>query len=502
MKNSRKKIHTDPRHLVRYLEGLSAMISVGIAFSLLPTPKVAQAFENDFIVAPKPTPAASRIRAGSSAIKRTNSPTAPRSATPSIPPEPTTAIPAPSVAPRPATVRRPTAPVQEEMVDLGALDSPSPPPSAPARSSAHTGGAGGDAQKSFHSFGASPGATPTLGANLKFFFDFMYRSGIPGHVENTQGFDSFHQLIMAEYSPSPEFTFMTDLSSAIGGMTTAPRFFEFDYQPNSRLQFRWGRIWIPFDDMSPHNIFGGRINASTLLSDSRLILLPTVWADLGVGIKYRLIENGSFTTDIHGYAVNGFKKAGSDPTAIAGSTSYPNFSEVGTTGSTADNNNSKDFGARAHMKWGQSVGLGFSYYKGTYSDKGATEKLGLNMLGLDVQLRPANSSEIRLGYMTTSFDLDKSLSQNKAKRGGLYLEYGQKFGSSRTWKTLFRTGKVQADDRLETIGDLRVIGGSLQKMMGPITLSLEWNRDMKAYESATEKKYNRTFWAVRIVTAL
>lgn len=393
-------------------------------------------------------------------------------------------------------VKTPAPPQSQEMeLDLSSIeDTPSPKINAPSNSS------GQSAQQSFHSF-SKPSGEGTGGANLKFFFDFMYRSGVPGATSartSVKSFDSFHQIIMAEYSPSPEFTFVTDIGSAAFNMGSVPKFFECDYQVNPRLQLRWGKIWIPFDDMSPHNIFGGRVNAANLLSDQSLVLLPTLWADLGAGLKYRLIQNKTSSVDFYGYVVNGFSDNNSDPTGATGSTHYPNFATVGSPGPTADNNSAKDFGVRLHYKYGQTWGLGISHYRGTYSASSVTPALGLSMTGLDAQIQFSNTTSMRLGYMTATVKLDPTLAVNSAKRGGTYIEGAQKFGSDRSWRLLTRAGQVQADDRSTTTSDFNVVGFSIQKTINPITLSLEYNKDTKKMAG----KANTTFWALRVVTAL
>ncbi|RYZ80284.1 MAG: hypothetical protein EOP04_26170 [Proteobacteria bacterium] len=303
---------------------------------------------------------------------------------------------------------------------------------------------------------------------------------------------------MVEYTPTPEFTFMAEVSSS-------PRFYEVAYQISPKIQVRWGKVWIPFDDLSPHNIFGGRVNTSKLAYQPNLMLLPDIWADLGVVGKFRLMENNKNTVDAHLYVVNGFQQTTDSTGAVIQTGSiYPNFAST-TGGALGDNNSQKDFGGRLQYKYGQSFSLGGSYYKGTYTDRSypstsvADKKMhGLSILGLDVQFRPTNMTEVRAGYVTMSVDLKSTDTVTKAKRGGTYVELGQKFGADRTWKALIRGGQVQADDRVATAGDLSIVGITLLKMVGPLQFSIEYNKDSKQAAG----KSAMTYGAFRIVTAL
>ena len=483
----------------RFVLGVAVLSSLAFA---VPVARDASAFENDFIVTPKPTPAAPIRRktintrgfpagpgaapaarpAASSGFPAPPPVQGQRATTPGAPtsgfgaPPPLTAAP-----PSTAGARRAAAPAasssKEQAVDLNAMDS------APAAD-----------PRALRSLAPQPAPGPSLGANLKFFFDFMYRSRLPNHPDSNPGFDSFHQLIMAEYAPTPEFQFTTELGSAVFGMGTIPKFFEFDYQVTPKLQLRWGKIWIPFDDMNPHNIFGGRINAATFLANPNLIILPTIWADLGAGFRYRLVEKSPYTFDLYGYVVNGFQQINADP--VTGTTTpYPNFQTLGNPGgSTGDNNAAKDFGLRGQLKAGQRWAAGLSFYKGTYTSKGATAiltpataavpitPLGLSMVGVDAQYKVSNVTDVRVGYILTSIDLAKAKDvtgadlPSSAKRAGDYIELSQKFGD-RSWRALIRAGQIQADDRAETVGDSRVIGGALQKSFGPLTIGFEISHD-------------------------
>ena len=141
--------------------------------------------------------------------------------------------------------------------------------------------------------------------SFKVYFDLLltYRPGVTPIT-----FDNFHTLLLADFIPRPDFQFSFEINPT-------PRYFELDYKPSQRLTLRAGRIWIPFDDMGPHNYFGGHINTSRLAQpNATSYFLPDIWADLGVGVKYDLYESSKINLTGDFYIVNGFGAGGTDPT--------------------------------------------------------------------------------------------------------------------------------------------------------------------------------------------
>jgi hypothetical protein len=335
----------------------------------------------------------------------------------------------------------------------------------------------------FHGHGG--GAIP--GFKVYFDLDLISRPG----VENLS-FDNYHSFLFFELAPTADIQFSFDVNPS-------PRYYELDYQVTQKLQLRAGKIWIPFDDMSPHNIFGGRVNVTRLEAESNApAFLPDLWTDLGVGFKYSLIDTSKFSLDVFGYVVNGFREGGRDPKGT--SAIYPSFADLPT---AADNNRDKALGGRVHMLVAGKVGLGVSYYTCRWNaDTGTSAQYDsqrLSILGVDGQIR-IRSTEFRVGLATMSVGLP---TDEVANRGGAYLELGQKFGSENTWKALVRAGLTQLDDRVldnnaaVSLGDEEIVGGTLLWKPGLIQYSIEYNRDLE--QSPAKKGYS--YGAARIVMA-
>lgn len=351
-------------------------------------------------------------------------------------------------------------------VDLGALDAA--PPAASPHGHGH-----GHASTGGHGHGSGL-AMPTF----KTYFDFALYA-MPGVHDLT--FNSFHTMLFFEIIPTPDLQFTFDISSS-------PRFFELDYKLTERLTLRMGKIWIPFDDLIPHNIFGGRVNVSKLSPGAAF--LPDIFTDLGAAVKYQIVDSMNFGLEGHLYAVNGFRSGGTDlrdPNATA--EDYPSFSDapIG-----ADNNRNKAIGGRLHALLWRKVGLGFSYYTGRWSST-SQSAYGLNMLGVDTQLR-FGGTQFRAGLATMSVDIPA----DTVNRGGLYVEVGQRFGPRDQFKILGRGGMVQLDDRVIDVTDQTIIGGALLYQPGMIQFSAEYSRDIN--DVAVKK--NRTLSVLRVVVAL
>ena len=424
---------------------------------------------------------------------RTNNrrPPAPRRTVPRpIQDESTMAAPTrPATRPAARPVARPAARRgQEQAVNLDALTTPSRP-AEPARTATSA---------SYASGGMSPHGGTTSGVlpNLKFYFDFVLRSWKGNTGESDFGFDSYHQRLMVEFTPTPELMFQGELLDK--------KYFETDYMLTPRLQVRWGKIWIPFDDMSPHSMFGGRINTTDFRQTGESAFLPDIWADLGIGFKYLLSDSLNFQSELHFYVVNGFRQAASGSPIQAeqnAATPYPSFE--GITGVAGDNNNAKALGARWHAVMGRRFGLGASVYKDTYTDKAYSSQegkkaLGILIAGVDAQLRPTTTTEIRAGYVTMKADLDPDLS-NKASftRGGTYVELGQRFGTEDRWKFLIRAGASQNDNRVVDVSDKTIVGTTILKNFGSVEAQVNYYRDLHQVPQKTAYNYGE----FRLVTA-
>lgn len=339
----------------------------------------------------------------------------------------------------------------------------------------------------------SSGVTP----KFKFFFDLaaVYRPGLNETLNRRADltFTNYHTLTLVEMLPDAQLQFGFELSPA-------PRYYEIAYQLTDRVQVRAGRIWIPFDDLSPHSIFGGRVNTSTLQHPgpgSGNQFLPDLWTDLGVAAKFKLTDTVKLSADAHFYMVNGFGKANSAPSFPEddGGNLYPSFSSTG----NSDNNNDKAIGARIHGRFlGGMLGAGASLYRGRYTDQQDADAAVL-MGGVDTQLRIKNS-EFRLGVANMSVDVpDADLAAfRKFTRNGVYLEGGQRLGSKQDWRLLGRIGTVQLDSRLiDNISDQTIMGLTLLWRPGMVEYSAHFSRDF----NENPLKTNRDYFSLRMVMA-
>ncbi len=327
------------------------------------------------------------------------------------------------------------------------------------------------------SAGSSGGAVqPTF----KTYFDLALIMQ-PG--PNNFSFDNFHQFLFFEIVPNPnlQFTFHID---------PTPKYFELDYQLTKRVQIRAGRIWIPFDDLNPHTMFGGRINTSRIALGSTF--LPDVWANLGIGVKITLIDSSFFSLLTHLYIVNGFRAGGTDPTTGVASNNYPNLSDTTT---FPDNNRDKAIGGRAQaIIGGGHLNIGASFYTSRWSQE-SDDPARLIAVGLDAQIRFL-SSELRAGLAGIISDLLPT-GTTGFTRGGAYVEYGQRFGRNQDWKFLLRGGMVQLDSRVVAATDQMLAGGTLLYKPGPVEFSMGYSRDFR--QVATKANYD--LFIARVIMA-
>jgi hypothetical protein len=331
---------------------------------------------------------------------------------------------------------------------------------------------------------------PHIAPDFRIYFDLVLASQ-PGQRDFT--FDTNHQFLFLEIAPTPEISFSFDVSSA-------PRFFELDYQLNPRIQLRAGKIWIPWDDLSPHNIYGGRVNVSKLQISGGAAFLPDIWTDLGVGIRFTGMDTAALKILADLYMVNGFGSGGKDPSADTANPpeAYPSFSDLP---SSADNNRDKAIGGRVQATFARRLSVGASVYTGRWNAQNAPESYRVNMGGLDSQLR-LGYTEFRGGISAFFVGIPPGSSpagENVSiTRGGWYLEAGQRFGNEGKWKLLGRGGMVQLDNRVKAVSDQTLVGGAIVWKPNALQLSFETSRDL----NSDVGKANYTYSAFRLVVAL
>lgn len=318
---------------------------------------------------------------------------------------------------------------------------------------------------------------------LKIYFDLNLYS-LPGGPSGGSGFtfDNFHSFVLLDVNPNEDLSFSTIIE-------TTPHYYEIDYKLAKSVTLRLGKIWIPFDDLSPHNIFGGMTNISRIWVGEAF--LPDLFTDLGVGLTWKMFDSSGFTLKTDAYVVNGFQSGGADP--VTANSLYPNFATLPT---GADNNRDKAYGGRAHALIGQFLGLGISGYTGRWTNQGDVNRK-LTMLGFDTQLRFGNFSA-RAGAASMNVNLPATSPNSNYKRGGLYGEIGQRFGGADQWQFLVRGGNLNGDDRIVDRNDKQVVGAKLIWKPDLLEWSIEHSRDLKDTGPA---KANHSFTNFRVVAS-
>lgn len=309
--------------------------------------------------------------------------------------------------------------------------------------------------------------------HFSIYFDLLLANQ-PGKANFS--FLNFHPLLFFEILPTPEIQFAFEVRSD-------PRYFELDYQITPTIQVRAGKIWIPFDDMNPHNIYGGRIDTSRMRLGGDFFL-PDIWTDLGVGAKITLAEKAAVTSEAYVYAVNGIPQQSG--------VTMPSFADQSV--SVTDNNSDKALGARFHFLFARVFGLGVSFYTARWNNEAAANDtpLRLSMAGLDAQLRMGNTS-VKLGTIGMWVGLPGDLTY---RRHGAYLEFSEKF--SDVWRFYLRGGEIDTDDRLTDANDVVLVGGGLAYKPGVVQLSLDYQQDIKTVPG----KLGYSFTSARIAVQL
>lgn len=384
---------------------------------------------------------------------------------------------APRPTPRPIATPTPKAAAKEESVDLNSLSSATPSNHAATGAQANSG--------SSHA-GADPsGRGLNLQPNFKFFFD-LWLINQPNVMDFT--FKNIHSYTFIDLMPDNKLTFSFSFNLA-----SRSNYFELGYQVNPRLSVRGGKILIPFDDTFPHTMYGGRPNLSVFFMNGQTAFLPDLWAEPGIAVKYRLLEQRNFHLDGTLYVTNGFQGNTQNPYPGAANNLYPEFGGL-TTIDISDNNRDKAIGGRLESLWYRKFSLNGSFYTCRWSDQGSPDER-LTALGIDSQLRFASTgTEFRAALIS----MNVNLPGDSFTRGGWYFEASQKFGVKRDWKGILRTGYRQNDNRVIEVSDQRLIGGVLVWRPGLVQWSFETWRDLNDVPGKT----NFTLTALRAAVEL
>ena len=324
-----------------------------------------------------------------------------------------------------------------------------------------------------------PVGTPTNGAQFKIYFDFLLHNR-PGISRLT--FDNYHSFVLVDYIPKPGNQFSFELSPT-------PRYYQLDYDISNRLGFYIGRILMPFDDMNPHNRFGGYLNNSKSAQPNAPAFLPDIWADLGLGIRYKLLEVSNLSVLAHLYVVNGFQQGGVDP--VTAGAAYPNFGAL----PAPDNNGDKAIGVRFQTDFFQMMTFIFSLQTGSWTSSPAPSSR-LNIIGAHARFRPNAKTQIKVGYVYFTVELPAGSTLASFQRGGMYGELRRRFGQF--WYAAAEAGILQTDDRVDDPGDQTVVGGRVGYQTGMFDLSFQYRHDLRN----SPGKLNRDFTAARFSISL
>jgi hypothetical protein len=324
--------------------------------------------------------------------------------------------------------------------------------------------------------GANGGTAP----NFKVYFDFNVVNR-PG--QDNFDFENYHSFLLFEIAPTPDITFSFDIEPV-------PKYYELAYQVTKKLQFRVGKIFIPFDDLTPHNIYGGRINTSRLeVTGQDNPFLPDLWTDLGGAVRYQFLDTTRIALEGDIYVVNGFGEGGTDPTGQ--SPIYPNFADVAVT--NPDNNREKAYGGRLHTILYNTFGIGLSYYRDRWSSDNHDPEF-ITIYGADSQIR-FNRYELRAGVI----QMNVNLPTGDFTRGGFYAELGRLLGNKDQYKVLARGGKIQFDSRVaDATTDQTIIGGMLIYKPNVIQYAVEYSRDIQK----NANKFTYGYFDASIIVAL
>lgn len=313
---------------------------------------------------------------------------------------------------------------------------------------------------------------------IKLFFDswLLYRPG-----QDPLSFTSLHNLFLVEVSPFESVQFAAEIRPN-------PRYYELDLSFVDWMKIRIGKIWVPFDDLAPHNIFGGRTNVS-FLAPGNNPFLPDIWTELGMGLDFTLLDKEKVNWNLQTYVVNGFQDGGIDPTGSG--SPYPSFSGYDSGLLQMDNNMAKAVGMRSKLGVANMFHLGISlYYNPNWRDEDE-DKSQLYIYGADAGFRFKG-----FGFRSGFAGMNASLPARILGRSGLYGELSQRFGYRDMFKIVARGGYVNSDNGvLNATADHALVGGAFVLRYRMIEFSLHYTYDL------LEKPENiaRHFGAFRVV---
>ncbi len=278
-------------------------------------------------------------------------------------------------------------------------------------------------------------------------------------------FDSFHNLFIAELHERGVFKFSAEINPN-------PRLFELQYRLNEKLTIFGGKFLIPFNHPNPHTRYGGYVISSQNIGTEDKTLLPDIWSDLGIGLKYKFLEFSSWYLKLNFYVCNGFQGGGKDP---LNGEYYPDFSNTG----KEDNNSDKAVGFGLSAYFNRFMRVGFSFYTNMYE-----LPLRLYIIGLDSKVIVLKNMDLEAGYIFFHVMLP---AYSSFDRGGFYLKLNYDF--SNNFYSELMTGISQTDSRIQDEGDKTLVGLKFGYRVKIFDFSLIGLYDLEKFSGKTKYSY-------------
>lgn len=339
---------------------------------------------------------------------------------------------------------------EEQEISLDDLDEETSSSAAPSpiAAPAETGGHG-------HAAGAFP-------PKFKLFFDLLTEYE---WETKTFQFTRDHAHVMIDLTVTDWLAFRADIAFE-------PEFFEVIFNIKGKMEFRLGKILVPFGQNEFHHLIGGRV-------DEDALFLPTIWGDYGLAFKHSAYDGDFVSFDYSLYAINGFQDTVDE---------YGDPMPSTRDGSLTDNNQMKGVGLRAALHLGTAVTLGTSWYVDAWDENndqfmlyyGADLELGYDLMPVPVLKNIRLRAEAAWGeIMLPNQDNYHGIFGGEAN--GILKNFGmRKSGynlelSYRIVKWLFlryREGYLNDDNRVTNAHDLLIHEPGVVAVFGPVQLSL------------------------------
>ena len=294
------------------------------------------------------------------------------------------------------------------------------------------------------SHGSAHSSSSAMPFKFKLFFDLIMEYDLE---ESHFQFKKDHAHVVIELPVNDNLHFRSDIAFE-------PEFYEVSYTFGQSLELTAGKVLIPFGQNEFHHLIGGRV-------DEHNLFLPDVWADYGIRIKHKVLDQGWGGFDYSLWVVNGFSGT-EEP--LMGMTS------------SSDNNNMKGFGIRPALRLGTTITIGANFYLDAWDKKarqqmlfyGADLDLGYGFLSFSVLRNLKIRAEFAYGLIQISDEINKlsGLIKHGYKKSGFNIEVTYKILNWLLFR--YREGLLNPDNRYENSDDLSIHEPVLIAILGPV----------------------------------